>query len=85
VPTVPTPEGSAQVILTIFKVMGFRSGATLQKDQVEMQFTVNGGSAADFTAGLQYGVEDGWLKSPSATTIELTDTGFSKCEKIEQS
>jgi hypothetical protein len=84
-PTVSTPEGAAEVILSIFKVMGFRSGAILQRDQVQMQFTVNGGKAADFSAGLQYGVDNGWLKSPSAITIELTDAGFAECEKTEKS
>lgn len=46
----PIPQESARVILAIFKVMGFHSGAILQKDQVQLQFTVNGGNAADFSA-----------------------------------
>jgi len=81
--TVPTSEESAKVILTIFKVMGFRAGAILQRDQVQMQFTVNGGKAADFTSGLQNGVDHGWLELPSATTIKLTDAGFAECKKTE--
>ena len=84
-PTAPSPEKSAEGILTIFKVMGFKSGAILQRDQVQMQFTVNGGKTADFGAGLQYGVDNGWLKIPSAITIELTHAGFVECEKTENS
>jgi hypothetical protein len=81
--TEPTSEESAKVILTIFKVMGFRAGAVLQRDQVQMQFTVNGGKAADFTSGLQNGVDHEWLELPSATTIKLTDAGFAECKKTE--
>jgi hypothetical protein len=84
-PSVPSAEESAGGILAIFKVMGFRSGAILQRDQVQMQFTVNGGNTAEFGVGLQFGVDNGWLKSPSATTIELTDTGFAECGKTEES
>ena len=40
-----SPEASARAILAIFKVMGFGSGATLEKDQVKMQFAVNVGEA----------------------------------------
>jgi hypothetical protein len=78
---VPTSQKSAKVILTIFKVMGFRAGAILQRDQVQLQFTVNGGKVADFTSGLQNGVDHGWLELPSATTIKLTDAGFAECKK----
>jgi len=81
---VPTPEESAEDILTIFKVMGFRSGAALQKDQVQMQFNINGGNIAGFSAGLQFGVDNGWLKLPSEVTIELTDAGFAECEKANE-
>jgi hypothetical protein len=38
-----TPEDSGRAILAIFKVMGFGSAATLQRDQVQMQFAVNVG------------------------------------------
>jgi hypothetical protein len=81
--TVPTPEESAKVILTIFKVMGFRSGAILERDQVQMQFSVDGRKTADFTSGLQYGVDEGWFELPSAHTIKLTDAGFAECNKAE--
>jgi hypothetical protein len=70
-----SPEASARAILAIFKVMGFGSGATLEKDQVKMQFAVNIGEAADFNAGLQYGVNHGWLELPSTTTIKLGVAG----------
>jgi len=83
--TLPAPKESAEVILTIFKVMGFRSGAILQRDQVQMQFTVNGGNAADFASGLQYGVDCGWLELPSTITIKLTEAGFAECKKAEKS
>jgi hypothetical protein len=83
--TASSPEESAKVILTIFKVMGFRSGAILQRDQVQMQFTVNGGTAADFTTGLQYGADNGWFELPSTITIKLTDAGFAKCKTAENS
>jgi hypothetical protein len=74
----PIPQESARNILAIFKVMGFRPGAVLQTDQVEMQFTVNGGSAADFSSGLQYGVDQGWFERPAAETVKLTDAGFAQ-------
>lgn len=73
----------AKVILTIFKVMGFRSGAVLEKDPVQMQFSVNGGKAADFTSGLKYGVDNGWFELPSTHTIKLTDSGFAECKRTE--
>ena len=46
-----TPEDSGRAILAIFKVMGFGSGATLQTDQVQMQFAVNVGEGEGFASG----------------------------------
>jgi len=70
--TPTTPEDSGRAILAIFKVMGLGSGATLQTDQVQMQF----GEGAGFTSGLQYGVNSGWFGLPSTREIKLTDAGF---------
>jgi len=76
--TLPTTEESARAILAIFKVMGFGSGVTLQRDQVEMQFGLNVGKAADFSSGVQYGVDHGWFELPSTRTIKLADAGFAE-------
>jgi hypothetical protein len=74
--TPTTPEDSGRAILAIFKVMGFGSGATLQTDQVQMQFALSVGEGAGFTSGLQYGVNSGWFELPSTREIKLTDAGF---------
>jgi hypothetical protein len=66
----PLVEEPAKAILAIFKAMGFGSGAILQRDQVEMQFNVNGGNADDFIPALKQGVDRGWFGLPSTTTIE---------------
>ena len=76
--TPSTPEESARAILAIFEVMGFGSGTTPQRDQVQMQFAINVGKAADFNSGLQYGVDHGWFELPSSPEIKLGVAGVAE-------
>jgi hypothetical protein len=78
---VPPVDEPTKAILAIFKAMGFSSGAILQREQVEMQFKVNGGNADDFIPALKQGVDRGWFGLPSTITIELTPAGFAECKK----
>jgi hypothetical protein len=75
--TLPTPEESARATLAIFKAKGMRPGGILQKAQVHLQFTLDGGKTTDFTAGLKYAVDAGWIElRSSGTALRLTDQGF---------
>jgi hypothetical protein len=58
----PTPEQSARAILKIFKSRNCYAGDPLQISYIKTQFFENHGSEADYTAGLLYAEDNGWLE-----------------------
>jgi hypothetical protein len=75
--TLPTPEESAKAILAIFKSKNVRAGAILMAGQVNMEFLNDGGKASDYSSGLQYAIDKGWLEhATGGTGLRLTQTGF---------
>ena len=80
----PTPEQSARAILDIFKSRNCYAGDPLEISYVKTQFLANRGSAADYTAGLMYAEDNGWLEvTPTRDmqprdTLTLTAVGFTK-------
>jgi hypothetical protein len=58
----PTPEQSARAIVDIFKSRNCYAGDPLEISYVKTQFLANRGSAADYTAGLIYAEDNGWLE-----------------------
>ncbi len=77
--TLPTPEECARNILAIYKRQNVRTGEMLLRNALQSNF-VNGGRADDFSAGLDYCVENGWLKTkPDKTNMYfLTEVGFAQ-------
>ncbi len=77
-----TPEQSARAILDIFKSRNCFAGDPLGASYVKTQFVANHGSAADYTAGLTYAEDNGWLEvtptrdMQSRDTLTLTAIGF---------
>ena len=77
--TLPTPEESARAILGIFKATNSRPGDALMAGQANFAFQQAGGTAAEFTAGLEYAVETvHWVEIGQNNTIRLTDAGFAE-------
>jgi hypothetical protein len=89
----PTPEQSARAILGIFKSRNCFAGDPLEKSYIKTQFVENHGSAADYTAGVLYAEDNGWLevtpRTPGAMvgesddlrppdTLTLTAAGFAQ-------
>jgi len=78
------PEQSARAILAIFKSRNCFAGDPLESSYVKTQFIANYGSAADYTAGLMYAEDNGWLEvAPTRDmqprdTLKLTAIGFAK-------
>jgi hypothetical protein len=60
--TSPTPEVSARALLDIFKSQNCFAGDPLKISDIKTQFLENHGSAADYTAGLLYAEDNGWLE-----------------------
>ena len=60
--TSPTPEQSARAILDIFKSQNCIAGDPLKISYIKTQFLENHGSAADYTGGLLYAEDNGWLE-----------------------
>ena len=58
----PTPEQSARAILGIFKSQNCMAGDPLKISYLKTQFLENHGSEADYTAGLLYAEDNGWLE-----------------------
>jgi len=84
----PTPEQSARAILGIFKSRNCFAGDPLEDSYIKTQFLENHGSATDYTAGLLYAEDNGWLEvTPTVDysgdvhppdTLTLTTVGFSE-------
>jgi len=74
----PTPEQSARAILKIFKSRNCYAGDPLQISYIKTRFLENHGSEADYTAGLLYAEDNGWLEvTPrdlgiTGTTVDLS-------------
>jgi hypothetical protein len=77
-PPSPTPEQSARAILGIFKSQNCIAGDPLKTSVLKTQFIEKNGSAADFTAGILYAEDNGWLEvTPrhlgiTGTTVDLS-------------
>ena len=69
--TSPTPEQSARAILDIFKSQKCIAGDPLKISYIKTQFLERRGSAADYTAGLLYAEDNGWLE-PTPRTRGVT-------------
>jgi len=75
----PTPEQSARAILGIFKSRNCFAGDPLETSSIKTQFVENHGSAADYTAGLLYAQDNGWLevtprtRGIAGTMVDLSD------------
>jgi len=76
--TSPTPEQSARAILDIFKSQNCIAGDPLKVSYIKNQFLENHGSAADYTTGLLYAEDNGWLEvtprtlGVTGTTVDLS-------------
>ena len=57
-----TPEQSARTILGIFKSQNCIAGDPLEIGHIKTQFLENHGSESDYTAGLLYAEDNGWLE-----------------------
>ena len=74
----PTPKQSARAILKIFKSRNCYAGDPLQISYIKTQFLENHGSEADYTAGLLYAEDNGWLEvtprdlGVTGTTVDLS-------------
>jgi hypothetical protein len=77
-PQSPTPEQSARAILGIFKSQNCIAGDPLETSAIKTRFLESNGSAADFTAGVLYAEDNGWLEvTPrhlgiTGTTVDLS-------------
>ena len=77
-PQSPTPEQSARAILGIFKSQNCIAGDPLKSSAIKTQFLQSHGSAADFTAGVLYAEDNGWLEvtprhlGVTGTTVDLS-------------
>ncbi len=68
----PTLEQSARTILSIFKSQNCIAGDPLKISYLKTQFLENYGSEADYTAGVLYAEDNGWLE---VTPRDLGVTG----------
>jgi len=76
----PTPEGFAHEILAIFIWhFGLLAGEVLPRKSFLTLWPQRGYRPRDFTAGLQFAVDSGWLELlPGDKTYRLTRIGFSE-------
>jgi hypothetical protein len=76
--TSPTPEQSARHILEIFRSQNCIAGDPLKISYLKTQFMENYGSAADYTDGVLYAEDNGWIevtprtRGLAGTTVDLS-------------
>jgi hypothetical protein len=75
---VPTPEASARKILSILTKGGSQAGEGALISQLNFNFINAGGAAADFTAGIMFAGEQGWIEQGQNNFVLLTEAGFSE-------
>ena len=74
-----TPEQSARAILGIFKTRNCFAGDPLETSYIKTKFLENHGSTTDYTAGLLYAQDNGWLevtprtRGIAGTMVDLSD------------
>jgi hypothetical protein len=68
---------AARAILSILKLKDVRPNEMLMAGQVNQQFLVHGGKAADYADGIKYAIERGWLEP-------LTNNRFRRFVEIER-
>ena len=71
--TLPTPEESAGVILAIIAEKRTSAGGHLAIGQVYLSFLTQGRAGADFIAGMQHAIEQGWVEPPAGIMLQLDD------------
>jgi hypothetical protein len=69
--TLPTPEESARVILAIIAEKHVSAGDQLSIGQVYISFLNQGRTGADFIAGMQHAIEQGWIERLSGIMVQL--------------
>jgi hypothetical protein len=71
--TSQTPEESARVILAIIAEKQISSGDHLAIGQVYLSFLTQGKMGADFIAGMQHAIEQGWIEPPTGIMVRVGD------------
>jgi hypothetical protein len=82
--TVSTSEEPARAILSFLKLKDVRPNEILLAGQVNQQFLMHGGKAADYAKGIKYAIERGWLEPLTNNRFRLTETGFVEIRRAAQ-
>jgi hypothetical protein len=78
----PTPEESARVILAIIGEKHISAGGHLAIGQVYISFLTQGKAGADFIAGMQHAIGQGWIEPPTGIMVRVGDDSIQRqpCE-----
>ncbi len=72
-------EDSARYVLTIFIRLRCLAGQTVLMNNLTLPFSQDGWQLDDLAAGLQYGVEQGWIEiGKGEKFVKLTEAGFAQ-------
>ncbi len=74
-----TAKPHAETILALLKHSNVRVGGCRLLKELEKEFVDSGGALADCVGGLEYGVEQGWIRL-SGAEIFLTDLGAAQID-----
>ena len=80
--TLPTPEESARVILTIIAEEHISAGDHLAIGHVYISFLTQGKTGEDFIAGMQHAIEQGWIEPPIGIMVGLGDVHDSSKRRL---
>jgi hypothetical protein len=74
-----SPEESARYVVTIFKRLRCVKNETALMGNLTLPFSQDGWTKDELTAGLAYGIEQGWIEAGKAEKFfKLTEAGFAQ-------
>jgi hypothetical protein len=80
-----SPEDSARYVLTIFKRLRCMTGQTALMGNLTLPFGQDGWQQSDLTAGLAYGIEQGWIEAGKEEKFfKLTEAGFGQYAAVAE-
>jgi hypothetical protein len=72
----PTPDDLARLVLQVFEHFDRRPGEMLRANNFVAIAAKRGVRLTDLVAGIERGVELGWLEGSLEETVKLTEAGY---------
>ena len=76
--TATTPEEAARQVLRVFQKFNVQPGNAVDGGAFMGPFSSLGWTADDLRAGMEYSLQQGWIRHVGRDAVTLTDAGFAE-------